>query len=201
MTDDATMNEQAGPYAGLTREECRERILADLEAAGDLVGRRRPRDGHRALPAQRRHRRAAPQDAVVHRRQAHGRAGHAGRPRAAHALRAGALREGLLRLAGEHLRLERQPPAVVGPPHPGLVLPGRPRHGQRRGGRARALCGTCRVGRAAPGRGHLRHLVLERPVAVLDARLAGAHARPARRTTRRRSWRPATTSSSSGWPA
>ena len=33
--------------------------------------------------------------------------------------------------------------------------------------------------RAAPGRGHLRHLVLERAVAVLDARLARRHARPA----------------------
>ena len=37
MTDDATMNELAGPYAGLTREACRERILADLEARGDLA--------------------------------------------------------------------------------------------------------------------------------------------------------------------
>ena len=41
-------------------------------------------------------------------------------------------------------------------------------------------------GRAAPGRGHLRHLVLERPVAVLDARLARRHARPADATTRPR---------------
>ena len=31
------MNELAGPYAGLTREACRERILADLEARGDLA--------------------------------------------------------------------------------------------------------------------------------------------------------------------
>ncbi len=37
MTDDATMNELAGPYAGLTREACRVRILADLEARGDLA--------------------------------------------------------------------------------------------------------------------------------------------------------------------
>ena len=37
MTDAATMNEQAGPYAGLTREACRERILADLAVAGDLA--------------------------------------------------------------------------------------------------------------------------------------------------------------------
>ena len=37
MTDDARMNAAAGPYAGLTREQCRVRILEDLDAAGDLV--------------------------------------------------------------------------------------------------------------------------------------------------------------------
>jgi valyl-tRNA synthetase len=37
MTDTASMNAAAGPYAGLSREECRLRILEDLEAAGDLV--------------------------------------------------------------------------------------------------------------------------------------------------------------------
>lgn len=33
---DATMNELAGPYQGLTREECRKRVVADLEAKGHL---------------------------------------------------------------------------------------------------------------------------------------------------------------------
>ncbi|HKZ90527.1 MAG TPA: valine--tRNA ligase [Candidatus Limnocylindrales bacterium] len=37
MTDAADMNEEAGPYAGLSREEARLRVLADLEASGDLV--------------------------------------------------------------------------------------------------------------------------------------------------------------------
>ena len=37
MTDAATMNANAGPYEGLSREECRARILEDLDAAGDLV--------------------------------------------------------------------------------------------------------------------------------------------------------------------
>ncbi len=37
MTDDGRMNDAAGPYAGLTREVARTRILADLEARGDLV--------------------------------------------------------------------------------------------------------------------------------------------------------------------
>ena len=37
MTDTATMNENAGPYQGLTREECRKKIVDDLQAAGLLV--------------------------------------------------------------------------------------------------------------------------------------------------------------------
>jgi len=37
MTDEARMNAAAGPYENLTREECRMRILEDLDAAGDLV--------------------------------------------------------------------------------------------------------------------------------------------------------------------
>ena len=37
MDDDASLNAAAGPYAGLDRYEARTRILADLEATGDLV--------------------------------------------------------------------------------------------------------------------------------------------------------------------
>jgi len=37
MTDDGHINERGGPYAGLTREEARSRIVAALEAADDLV--------------------------------------------------------------------------------------------------------------------------------------------------------------------
>jgi valyl-tRNA synthetase len=37
MTDDGHMAAAAGPYAGLTREAARTRILADLETRGDLV--------------------------------------------------------------------------------------------------------------------------------------------------------------------
>ena len=36
MNGDGTMNDEAGPYAGLDRFTCRERILADLEKAGLL---------------------------------------------------------------------------------------------------------------------------------------------------------------------
>lgn len=37
MNDDATMNEQTGKYEGLTREECRKKVLDDLESAGLLL--------------------------------------------------------------------------------------------------------------------------------------------------------------------
>ena len=37
MNDDATINENGGPYAGLDRYEARKRIVADLEALGLLV--------------------------------------------------------------------------------------------------------------------------------------------------------------------
>jgi valyl-tRNA synthetase len=37
MTDDGHMSERAGAYAGLTITEARERIVADLDAQGDLV--------------------------------------------------------------------------------------------------------------------------------------------------------------------
>jgi valyl-tRNA synthetase len=37
MTDDGRINERGGPYAGLTTEDARARIVADLEARGDLA--------------------------------------------------------------------------------------------------------------------------------------------------------------------
>ncbi len=37
LTDSGVMNEAAGPYAGLDRFECRRRIVADIQAQGDLV--------------------------------------------------------------------------------------------------------------------------------------------------------------------
>lgn len=37
MNKDATINEQGGPYAGLDRYEARRRLVADLDAAGNLV--------------------------------------------------------------------------------------------------------------------------------------------------------------------
>ena len=57
-----------------------------------------------------------------------------------------------------------------------------------------------RDGGAAARRGRARHLVLLRPVAVLDPGLARRHARAARDSTRPPCWSPASTSSSSGSP-
>ena len=61
------------------------------------------------------------------------------------------------------------PPAVVGPPHSGLVRPG------RRGASASAPTRSRPAG-LRPGPRRARHLVLLRAVAVLHARLAGADA-------------------------
>ena len=55
----------ARAYDGLDRYDARKAIVADLAARGDLEGEQRPRDGHRALPAQRRRGGAAAQDPVV----------------------------------------------------------------------------------------------------------------------------------------
>ncbi len=38
MNEDGTMNEAAGPYAGLDRYACRQKLVEDLEAQGYLVG-------------------------------------------------------------------------------------------------------------------------------------------------------------------
>lgn len=37
IDDNGNMNDVAGPYAGLSKEACRKAIVADIEAAGDLV--------------------------------------------------------------------------------------------------------------------------------------------------------------------
>ncbi len=108
-------------------------------------GRGRPRgiggarDGHRALPAQRRRDRTADQDPVV-RADATARGRRAGGyPRRQDSNPARAVREDLGELAHRHPRLEREPPAVVGPPDPRLVLPGRARDREPTRGRPGCL--------------------------------------------------------------
>ena len=75
---------------------------------GDLVGRRAARDGHRALPAQQRHHRAAAQDAVVHPDDAARGTGARGDPQRTDPDPPRAIREDLGALADRHPRLERR---------------------------------------------------------------------------------------------
>ncbi len=153
MLDDAARVANTGTvYDGLDRYEARTRMLEDLASPRRPRGREAPRDGHRALPAQPRRGGAAPQDPVVRadRPAGGGRAG--GDPLRPDPDPPGALREGLGALADHHPRLERVAPAVVGASDPGLVLPGRPRDGQRGDRRAARLRGVRRARRAAhPG--------------------------------------------------
>ncbi len=78
----------------------------------------------------------------------------------------------LLRLGRQPPRLVHLPPAVVGPPHPGLVRPER-RDRLRRPGR-----GAPERRGLAPGQRCAGHLVLLRPVALLHPRVAGEDREP-----------------------
>ena len=179
---DGTMNERAGKYAGLDRFEARERIVEDMTALG-LIEKIEPYQ-HRVGAC---YRCKTVVEPLVS-KQWFVRM----KPLADPALEA--VRDGRTRITprswtktyfawiDEHPRLVHLAPALVGAPHPGLVL--------RRGGHAaRVARGPHRVPgvpRAAPpGRGRPRHLVLVGAVAVLDARLAAGRRRTSRRSTRR----------------
>ena len=137
LDDAARINENGAQFAGLDRYEARQ------PDRGGSAGPRRPRvdqaprDDARALPALRRRGRAAAQDPVVRARGAARGGGPGGDPLGHDSDPAGAFRQGLGTLDDRDARLERQPPALVGPPHPGLVLPGRPHDRERRSGGAR----------------------------------------------------------------
>ena len=116
---------------GSTGSRRARRIVADLDARGDLAASDAARARPRALPAEQRRHRATPQDAVVHPHDAARGTGPGGDARGADPDPPRAIREDLGALAHQHPRLERLAPAVVGPSHPGLVLPGRPRDRSR----------------------------------------------------------------------
>ena len=166
--------------AGRTREEARKAIVAAPRRA-------RPRGedrGAHAPGAARRPRRraagAAPDRAMVRGRRDPRQAGHRGGGGRPHRVRAQAVGEHLLRLDARHPALVHLPPALVGPPHPRLVRPGRRGlRRARRGGGANGGGGALRPRRrgADAGRGRARHLVLQRPLALQHPRLAGADAR------------------------
>ena len=113
-------------------------------------------------------------------------AGHRGGGAGPDQVRPRDLDDDLLPLDAQHPRLVHQPPAVVGPPDPRLVLrrlqrarrPARSISSGRRPsspGPSRRPSGVPRLG-ADAGPGRARHLVQLGAVAVLDARLAGADA-------------------------
>ena len=88
----------------------------------------------------------------------------------------------------QHPRLVHLAPALVGPPHPGVVLRGRAAAAastrRRATTRRRPRVPEVRRRRARAGRGRARHLVLVGAVAVLDARLARRDAGARRPSTR-----------------
>ena len=174
LSEEAVVNAEGGGFEGLDRYAARREVKAALAGLGLLERVTEAPLGRALLPLPDRGRAAAVAP-VVRGHQAAGRQGHGDGPFRADPVRAGPLREDLLRLDGADPRLVRLPPALVGPPHPRLVLPGRARHrgppGPRRLRRVRGR-------RAGPGRGRARHLVLERAVAVLDPRLARPDRRP-----------------------
>ena len=126
------MNEEAGPYAGMDRFEARKRDRRRPRSARACSRRRAVHARRRPLRPLRHRRRAADERAVV-RRMTATRAGS--RSIAGDALRrcatAGSTfvpqtrfdgRTVPYELDGEHPRLVHLAPALVGPPHPGLVL-------------------------------------------------------------------------------
>ena len=160
-TPDGTLNDNAGPYAGLDRFAARERVVADLEAQGLLEARRGPRGRDRPLRPLQDADRALPLQAVVrahgrrrgrhrlrprHRQGVHAPPGWprrrstpssgdwtlADRPQAHLPPRPGRYRQHLPQLARREARLVHQPPALVGPPHPGLVAARSTARGARR---------------------------------------------------------------------
>ena len=162
-------------------------------------GRAAARDGHRPLREVRHRRRAAPQRPVVHPHEAAGgaraRIGH----RRADPDHPRALREGLRPLDGEHPRLGGRASAVVGPPDPGVVLPGRPRHRlrSRKADRTPARSAVARH-RSSPRR-PTSSTPGSAPGCGRSARSAGPTRPPiSSASTRPASWRPRTRSSSSG---
>ena len=152
-----------------------------------------PRGRH--LLSQQDRRRAARVETVVGAGQAPGRGGDQGGARATDHDLPAQLDEDLLPLDGEHPSLVHLAPALVGTPHSGVVL-------RRRRLRARVEGrppGVPEVRGTGPaGSGHPRHVVLVRPLAVLDPRMARRHDRPPNLLSDLRARHGAATSCSSG---
>ncbi len=117
------MNEACGKYAGMDRYEARKAIVKDLEEQGYLVKIEELHPQRRHLLPLRHHRRADGLQAVVCQDGAAGKAGHRRCPQTARSsLIPERFEQDLLQLDGEHQGLVHLPSALVGPPHPGLLL-------------------------------------------------------------------------------
>ncbi len=200
MNDDATMTEAGGKYAGMDRYEARKAIVDDLEEQGLPASRSRstPTTSAPATAAAPPSSRWSPSSGLSRwsRWQS--------RPSTLSAMARSSLiperfEQDLLQLDGEHQGLVYLPSALVGPPHPGLLLR-RLRRGDRRQGSAHHLpevrqhpaCTRMRT-RWTPG--SARRCGRSRPWA------GRTRPRSWNISTRLTPWSPATTSSSSGLPA
>ena len=167
-----------GPFAGLDRFEAREAVLKSLEEQGLLVKIGEAHRTPRPVPPLRHGHRAAPLPAVVREDGAAGRAGARGLSKTATVpLHSGTLGQDLPELDGEHPRLVHLAPALVGAPHPGLVLRRLRQERTWPATSARRLPEVRRRGAFTPGPGRARHLVLVVALAV-SARSAGRRTRP-----------------------
>ena len=196
---DGAVNAEGGTVRGAGPLRRAQGGEGQAEGAGARARREAARARRRSLPALRDRGRADDLDAVVREDGAAGQAGDRGGGAGEDQVRPRELDEDLLPLDAQHPGLVHLAPALVGPPHPGLVLRSaarRPSPAPRRG-----ACPKCGGDRAQAGRGRARHLVLVRAVAVRDPRAGRTRRASSRRSTRRRCSRRATTSSSSGWPA
>ena len=179
-------------YAGLTVPRRARRVVAALRDAG-ADPRPRALHPHRPVqPALGRAHRAADLAAVVHGDGRAGRAGDRGRQGGPGQDPPGVAVAPLPRVAREHPPVVHLPPAVVGPPDPGLV----PRRGdlRRHGGAPRATAGSATPTSSTPGS-------RAGALAVRDARAGPTRPPELARSTRPTCSPPRATSSSSGWRA
>ena len=185
---EARINEHAAEeFYGLGRYDARQAVREELEKLGLFVGVERPyrHSVGSLLPLPQRDRAVDVGAAVVRRGGGPEAARDRGGARRKDHVLARAVAEGLRELDGGPARLEHLATALVGAPHPGVVLPGWAPHGGPRGsGGVRHL----RFGGARAGPGRPGHVVLFAALAVLDARLARRDTRSSAPSIRTPSW-------------
>ena len=148
--EDGLMTAEAGEFAGLTAEDGARDVVAALREEGSISGTQPYAPRRAALAPLGRADRAADLAAVVLRHgEARGAGDRRGEGRVASLPSRAALDRGLPRLAREHPALVHLPPALVGPPDPGLV----PRRGDplRAWSRQRARAGSAIPTCSTPG--------------------------------------------------